>query len=650
MINITPPNISVTLGSSPITDKVVSLDVAKTTIIQGIINLIPSHGLTIRPGDIVTLNLPFASSLIIQTYSNNQIVCGCLLSTYLDAVPDEPDVQVSEYLPLALSKILQARGIPPDKIQVNIPVNLGSKPTYGSDPVEIANACGYHLYSKKSGEISLSPMAAPDTSIGSFALEDLANTPDTGSNRPLTANRVISTGILTKVKEKDLEYKLTSKTPVRGGYRTTTREYKVRRDTIIETETVKEPKSQISSFSANYESNKSSPGKLLNSFYYTSRTPDIESSKTVVTTKVDRDGNIVKRSSITTGVAAKGLSAFYSAWASAEVPPPPDPAEETEDTSGVPLFNPQTGASLGGDYNYNPATTLDSSESALTIRKPSGLFETVDLEIIEESWDWDIGDTQKTLTNPNSTFVKFKSQKGSVYYTRVKYLPIGAILPEAGNPLFGFQTPTTESRPNYRDPKPLVIAEKETISYQLDEAGEWYADRLLEQAVGVRNAQEPLDAMKSVQFPAGDLNSYATDRTNVALNVATQLTPAVPEYIQASPPGKPSVDDKVSYDLTRDYRFEISLADSDILDRSIQISPSSFSPNIKAIVDYSKYQAMSIKGQNMEIQVDLPLSGLTFDIPTGSVVELESKKYIIQKTKATVSLSSGILSLTLWPY
>ena len=644
---------SVLLNNVPITNQVISVEVARTTVIQGIIKLTPGHDLVIQPGDTVTVGLPFCTYLITQTYSDNKIVAGCYLATYLDAVPDNPEKQVSEYLPKGLRAILEGRGIPSDKISVTPAINLGSTPSYGSDPVEIANACGYHLYSDKTNVIRLSPMAQPDSNVGSFSLSELSRTPSTGVTRPLTANRVISTGVLTKVKEKDLEYKLASKTAVRGGFREVIKEYKVSSDTITETETIKEPRSQVSSFSSNYEYNSDNPNTLLNSFFYTSLTPAIESSKTIVTTEVDKDGNIKNRDTIVTGVAAKGLSGFYSAWASAEIPPPPDPTvivEEDEDASGIPPFSPQTGASLGGDYNFNPSAPIVLPGNALTLERPKGMFETIDLEVIKESWDWDVEDGQATVTNPNSLSVKFKSTKGTVRYSKVRYLPLGAILPECGDPLFGYQSPTQESRPVYRDPKPLIIAEKENILYQLDEAGQWYADRTLEQVIGLRNAQQPLDAMRSVQYPAGDINTYATDRTNVALNVATQLTLAVSEPLQSAPPGKPNVDDKEQFELSRDYRFELTLSDADLLDRSIQVTPSSFSPGIPAIVAYSQYQAMAIRGEAMAITIEVPLSGLTFDIPTGSLITIDSKAYTIQQIKATVGPLSGILSLTLWPY
>lgn len=651
IINTSPPSLTVIHKEQTITDKVVSIEVARTTVIQGIINLTPGHNLTIRPGDFITLNLPFATYLLVQTYTDNKIVAGCYLSTYLDAVPDDPEKQVSEYLRNGLRAILESRGIPPDKIAVPYMIKLGSTPTYGSDPVEIANACGYHLYSDKNNVVRLSHMTQPESNVGVFSLSELSRTPSTGLTRPLTANRIISTGVLTKVKEKDVKYTLVSKTAVRGGIREVTKEYEVERDKIIETETIVEPRSQVSSFSSNYESYQSSPNILFNSFYYTPRSKYIRSSKTIVTTRVDRDGNIKSRETIVTGVAAKGLSGFYSAWASAEVPPPPDPTEVREgDESDIPLFDSEAGASEGGDYNYNSDIPSESSENALTIIRPWGMFETVVLERIEESWDWDVEDNLDTMTNPHVLSARFKSTKGTVEYSKVRYLPIGAILPECGNPLFGYQEPTQESHPIYRSPRPLKVAEKENIIYQLDETGQWYADRVLEQAIGLRNAQQPIDAMRSVQFPEGSFNSWAVDRSNVALNVATQLTLAVSEPLQAAPPSKPSLDDKKKYDLTRNYRFELTFSDADLLDRSIQVSPSSFSPSIPAITAYSRYQAMAIKGESMAITIEVPLSGLTFDIPTGSLITIDSVTYSIQQIKATVGPQSGILSLTLWPF
>ena len=680
IINTSPPSLTVRHKEQTITDKVVSIEVARTTVIQGVIFLIPGHNLTIRPGDFITLNLPFATYLLVQTYTDNKIVAGCYLSTYLDAVPDDPEKQVSEYLRNGLRAILESRGIPPDKIAIPNMIKLGSTPTYGSDPEEIANACGYHLYSDKNNVVRLSHMTQPESNVGVFSLSELSHTPRTGLNRPLTANKIISTGVLTEVKEKDVEYKIVSKSAVRGGYRTVTKEYKVSRYEITETETIVEPKSQVSSFSSNYESYQSYPNSLLNSFYYTSRTKNIESSKTIINTRVDQDGNIKSRETIVTGVAAKGLSDFYSAWASAEVPPPPDPtAVEEEDNSGIPPFSPQTGAALGGDYNYNPNVIdisglnvkqitniikkilLDSrfsdddepddpSDNALTIIRPSGMFKTVVLEVIKESWDWDVEDNQNTVTWPHASSVRFKSTRGKVEYSRVRYLPIGTILPECGDPLFGYQEPTQESYPIYRSPEPLKIAEKETIIYQLDETGQWYADRVLEQAIGLRNAQQPIDAMRSVQYPAGSFNAWATDWTNVALNVATQLTLAESETSQTAPPSKPSLDDKEKYELSRDYRFDFTLSDDDLLDRSIQVTPSSFSPDIPAIAAYSRYQAMAIKGESMALTIEVPLSGLTFDIPTGSLITIDSVTYSIQQIKATVGLQSGILSLTLWPF
>lgn len=667
IINITPPNIEISINNITITDKVDSLEIARTTMTQGIINLTPGHGLDITTGDLILLNLPVVKNLIVQSYFDNQLVVGCYLSTYLDAVPSNPEKQASEYLPKGLTDILHAKGIPLDKISITPAINLGSTPTYGSDPVELANACGFLLYSDNEGIVKLSPMSSPEESVGTFTLEELANNPNIGVSRPLTASKVISIGELTKVKKKDAEYTIESITEVRGGNRTVTKEYKVNRSSIVESETIKEPKSQISTFSSNYSSNLDNPNTVMIKFQSTSKSRIVESQKTTVTTTVDRDGYMVRRISVTTGLAAKGLAGFYAAWAAAEIPEPPEEEEEEEEEvdPNIPLFTPtylntrtnfitippNSSFVTGEDYNFSSSAPLQTDPNALTLLRPGpSQFDTVTLEIIEENWEWDLGKDQDTITNINALGVNFKSTRGEVKYSRVKFLPLGAILPECGDPLFGYQEPTSFSRPVYRDPKNLILAEKEVILYTLDEAGQWYADRVLEQAIGVRNAQHPIDAMNAIQYPPDNINAYATDRTFVAINVASQLTLAISERIQSAPPSKPSLQDEIQYDLTRNYRFEIDIEDNALLERTIQVSPSSFSPNIKAIIAYSQYQAMAIKGQSMAITVEMPLADLNFDIPSGSIIVIDNKKYSIQQIKVSVNVQSALLQFTLWPF
>lgn len=666
IINITPPNIEISINNITITDKVDSLEIARTTMTQGIINLTPGHGLDITTGDLILLNLPVVKNLIVQSYFDNQLVVGCYLSTYLDAVPSNPEKQASEYLPKGLTDILHAKGIPLDKISITPAINLGSTPTYGSDPVELANACGFLLYSDNEGIVKLSPMSSPEESVGTFTLEELANNPNIGVSRPLTASKVISIGELTKVKKKDAEYTIESITEVRGGNRTVTKEYKVNRSSIVESETIKEPKSQISTFSSNYSSNLDNPNTVMIKFQSTSKSRIVESQKTTVTTTVDRDGYMVRRISVTTGLAAKGLAGFYAAWAAAEIPEPPEEEEKEEEVDpNIPLFTPtylntrtnfitippNSSFVTGEDYNFSSSAPLQTDPNALTLLRPGpSQFDTVTLEIIEENWEWDLGKDQDTITNINALGVNFKSTRGEVKYSRVKFLPLGAILPECGDPLFGYQEPTSFSRPVYRDPKNLILAEKEVILYTLDEAGQWYADRVLEQAIGVRNAQHPIDAMNAIQYPPDNINAYATDRTFVAINVASQLTLAISERIQSAPPSKPSLQDEIQYDLTRNYRFEIDIEDNALLERTIQVSPSSFSPNIKAIIAYSQYQAMAIKGQSMAITVEMPLADLNFDIPSGSIIVIDNKKYSIQQIKVSVNVQSALLQFTLWPF
>ena len=671
IINITPPNIEISINGISITDKVDSLEIARTTMTQGIINLTPGHGLDITPGDLILLNLPVVKILIVQSYFDNQLVVGCYLSTYLDAVPSNPEKQASEYLPKGLTDILHAKGIPLEKISITPAINLGSTPTYGSDPVELANACGFLLYSDNEGIVKLSSMSSPEDSVGTFTLEELANNPNIGVSRPLTASKVISIGELTKVKKKDAEYKIESITEVRGGNRTVTKEYKVNRSSIVESETIKEPKSQISTFSDNYSSNPSNPNSVIVKFQSTRKSPIVESQKTTVTTTVNRDGYMVRRISVTTGLAAKGLAGFYAAWAAAEIPTPPEEDEEEEEENnnnnedGISLFTPtylntrtnfisippNSSFVTGEDYNFSSSAPLQTDPNSLTLIRPGpGMFDTVNLEVIEENWEWDLGKDQDTITNINAPRVNFKSTRGKVKYSRVKFLPLGAILPECGDPLFGYQEPTPESRPVYRNPKNLILAEKEVILYTLDETGQWYADRVLEQAIGVRNAQQPIDAMNAIQYPPDNINAYATDRTFVAINVASQLTLAISERIQSAPPSKPSLQDEIQYDLTRNYRFEIDIEDNALLERTIQVSPSSFSPNIKAIIAYSQYQAMAIKGQSMAITVEMPLADLNFDIPSGSIIVIDNKKYSIQQIKVSVNVQSALLQFTLWPF
>lgn len=667
IINLTPPNLEISINNISITDKVDSVEIARTTITQGIINLTPGHGIDMVPGGLISLNIPVVKTLIIQSYFDNQIIAGCYLSTYLDAAPNKPEKQASEYLPKGLTDILHAKGIPLHKINISQPINLGSTPTYGTDPVELANACGFLLYSDNEGVIRLSPMSDPEESVGNFTLQELANNPKIGISRPLTASKIISIGELTKVKKKDQEYKIESITEVRGGLRTVTKEYKINRSSILESETIKEPKSQISTFSNNYSTNLSSPNTLLFRFQSTKKSPIVESQKTIVTTIVDRNGYIVKRNSTTTGMAAKGLAGFYASWAAAEIPEPAEEAAAQDatniDTSDLftPTYvntstnfiqlPPNSSYVTGENYNFSSSAPLQTDPNALTLLRPGrSMFNTVQLEVIEENWEWDLSDGQDTITSINASRVNFKSNRGKVKYSRVKFLPLGTILPECGDPLFGYQEPTIESRPVYRDPTNLILAEKEVIIYTLDETGQWYADRVLEQATGIRNAQEPIDAMNAVQYPPNNINAYATDRTFVAINVASQLTLAISERTQSAPPSKPSLQDEIQYDLTRNYRFEIQIDDNALLERTIQVSPSNYSPNIKAIIAYSQYQAMAIKGQSMAISVELPLADLNFDIPPGSIIFIDNKKYSIQQIKISINVKSALLQFTLWPF
>ena len=59
---------------------------------------------------------------------------------------------------------------------------------------------------------------------------------------------------------------------------------------------------------------------------------------------------------------------------------------------------------------------------------------------------------------------------------------------------------------------------------------------------------------------------------------------------------------------------------------------------------------MAIKGQSMAITVEMPLADLNFDIPSGSIIVIDNKKYSIQQIKVSVNVQSALLQFTLWPF
>jgi len=653
LINTTHSTATVSLGGVDITQLVTGIDLTRTTIIQAVINLVPNHGLQPKPGQLLKLNLAVATSLVVQTYTSDRITCGCWLAVYLQANASLPSTQLSPVLGVCLKDILTDRGIPANRISLQSGnTKLGSIPTLGDDPVQLASFAGFALYSDASGTIKLAKLMDTESSIGSFTAAEVVSQ-SAGTANPLSANRITVEGVLSQVNEATTEYKVETETPVRGGVRKVTKEYEVRRNKTIETETIKEPRSQVSSFGSNFESSRGSADRLLSSFSNTRIGQSVVSQVTEVTTEVDRDNYLKTRTKVVTGMAAKGLSKFFAAWASAEIPPPPDNTDATDESAETPPaettveFSGSSG-SITGDYNFNPVNTTNSS-SALTIAKPTGLFREIDLEYQEENWEWSL-DEVKVITNPSQKLVSFKDARGKCVYSRVKYLPIGAILPEMGNPIFGYQTPISgKSNPKYLNGARLTIAEKEVIIYTQEESGDWIAERTLEQAIGVRNAQEPLDAMRSVQFDDTE-EAASRDRSNVALNVATQLTVAINERTRQSPPAQLEINDTKQYTKTRPYKFAIELGSDDLLDRSVQLSPSPFVPSITAIASLAKYQALQQRGQAQQLIIELPLAGLTIDLPPNSLLRFEGKTYILSQLQVTVKQNLGTIQLTVFPF
>lgn len=640
-------NIQVELGGSSITTLVESIDFTRTNIIQAVISLADGHGLNPKPGQMITLRgFPLATDLVVQTYTSNRLTVGCYLAVYLQANPSEPSKPLSNSLGSAINAILKDRGVPPGNISVANSVKLGSVPTLGDNPVDMAQAAGYRLYSDSDSRVRLTPLMKPTVNIGTLDPQELSQTPEPGSTNPLSANTVVVEGQIAQVKDADVEYTVTSKTAVRGGFRETEKRYRVGNRKTIETETIKEPRSQVSTFSHNFESS-SDPNDLLSKFSRTRKSGSVESQKTVVTTEVDRDNYLKRRTKVVEGLAARGLSQFFAAWASAEIPPPTSNEPETIEVSARDFAIAANAISQGNfDYSSIPDYT---DPGALTIAKPRNMFRKIDLEFEEETWDWDLGGTQTVITNPNTSRVSFAKNRGQCKYERTRYLPVGAILPEMGNPVFGYQVVVAgNSTPRYRDGAQMVVAEKEVILYTQEESGDWIADRTLEQATGIRNAQEPIDAMRSVKLPPGDQGKV--DRSNVAINVATQLTLAVNERLRSSPPGKLEISDTKQYTQVRDYKFSINIGSEDLLNRSVQISPSPFAPDISAIADAAKFQALVTRGEANQISLQLPLQGLTFDIPPNSVATYDGVKYVVNSLSASITSGQGVITLRLYPW
>lgn len=654
-INTSPPDVTISINGSDITDKVLDYEIGRTNITQGLLNLVPEHGLSIKPGQEFTSTLPFAKRLLVQTVVGTRVTLGCWLAVFREGTASEPDKVAGTEAGLAIEAILEALGVPKARLKVSLSTTLGNPVTMSDSPESIAEACGYKLYSDENGDIRVTPLTKTLTNIGSFDKSEIINS-SLGTRNPLSAQRLVCSGVLSKVAEGDAEWESETETTVRGGKRTIKKEFKIKKRKTIETEVVTEPSSQVSSFASNYEQGGDS-GKLLSRFYATQAGRTIVSLETEIVTEYDKDGYLESRKTTVQGVKAKTLSNFFAAWASAEAPKPPDnPDEGIYDENGVEYEYVkiyESGSSSNGYtvYGYVPVEVSPfgggDGDQAMTLRKPSGMFQKMILETIEETWEYDIPKERNTVTSLDSEKVSFGTKPGTCKYERVRMLPIGAILPEMGNPYFGYQTVSYLSKPIYRSPDRLTVAEKEVIHYTQDEAGEWSAERILEQAVGIRNSQEPIDAMKSVQFEG--VQAKTVNRAHVALNVATQVTLAAQSRTQTSPPGKTELSEDKPYTMTRDYKFELEIDSDSVLDRAVGVTAPPYCPNTGAIVDLLEYRAMEVVGQSKAINLELPLRDLNFDIPPRSRLTYEGDIYFVNSLTAKSDFKKATLTLQCYP-
>lgn len=557
---------------------------------------------------------------------------GCWLAVYLTARPDNPEGVAPRQLSQALVAMLTARGIPASEIEVVGGGTLGAVARQGSDPVEVADALGYVLYCDANLKVRITPKIPISESVGSFDLDELASyTP--GDDSTLPANRIVASGELVRVIKVTDRNGSTYKERVPTGWRTTTKRTTVRGRRVIETETILEPPSEISRFSAAYEKT-TDPNALIVAFSEPLQESAIKSQETTIVTTRDSKGYIIKRERKIVGCAAKGLSSFYSAWAGASLPKPAqstiEPPVETPITQGPREY---TIFGAGGDSNTVANTGASSAFSGggevtavpMTLLRPSGMFEVVTL--LEETEEWD-----------------YKSDE--VKYTREQYIPLGAIMPEVGNPIFGYQDPSEQSTPIYHDPLPLTLAEKETIIWEKDSVGRWEMKRNLSQAKGVSNAQEPRDAMSAIQFTSDQAST--TDRSWVALSVASQLKTSQTTIEYSDPPGASPVEEMMEAETYTPYLETVEISGEDLLNRTIEVQPSAFCPNIESIRQLVKYEAIALRGMANTIKIGLPLSILPYDIPPNSIIELEGKQYLTVRVSASVNSAESILYLDLW--
>lgn len=559
---------------------------------------------------------------------------GCWLSLYLNARPKDPEKKLPRQLGDALKGMLVARGIPLSQIEITNRELTGAVPRAGNDPVEVADALGYVLYCDAELKVKLAPKLPKGQMVGQFTKDELA-TYQPGDAGPLSANRVVVKGELVNIKlTKDSEGTVV-KDRVSTGWRTTTTSSKVRGKKHISSEVVLEPPSEISRFSASYEKT-TDPNALIFRFSTPLEEPAIKSQETTVTTTRDNKGYIVKRERLVKGCAAKGLSSFYSAWAGASMPKPDastlEPEATTTPSEGGGGNREYTEYGVGGGSTSvanNGSTTFAGGGSTvaqpITLLKPSGMFGVVTLLDELEVWE-------------------YKANK--VTYTREQKVPLGAIIPEIGNPLFGYQEPSEESSPRYHDPLPLNLAEREVIKWVKDEPGRWESFRTLSQAIGIRNAQEPRDAMGAVQFP--DERASKIERSVVAIEVATQLKVATSSQQFSEPPGPSPIEEMQEVEIYTPYEETIEVSGSDLLDRTLEITPSPFCASLEGVRKVAQYAALELRGQANTLKVGLPLSVLPYDLPPNSVIELGGIKYLVVAVSATVGSAEAILNLDLW--
>ena len=625
MINLNPPSPALAVKNW------ISLEVTRS---EGFIQAAgtTSERSTLKPGDIVELGLPFCKRLIVQAVNRSKVTMGCWLAIFLNASPAEPERKLSRQLGEAIKGMLVPRGIPLSAIAIDETENTGAIPMVGSDPVEVAASLGYILYCDAELKVRLAPKVPEGVMVGTFMLAELA-TYQPGEDGPLSANRVVAKGDLVRIQNvKGLEGSRVRER-VATGWRTTITSSEVRGRQFIEREVILEPPSEISRFSASFEKT-TDPNALISRFTKPFEESAIKSQETVTTTTRDKKGYIVRREKIITGCAAKGISSFFSAWAGASLPKPDQSAVEPE-APPTPLKDPKeyTIFGVGGDQINSSSSNVPSvfadkpKSQTMTLLKPSGMFGVIPL--LRETETWDYG-------------------KNLVTYDRIQQIPLGAILPEIGNPLVGYQEPTEQSPPVYRDPTPLCPAEHETIKWVKDDLNRWESRRTLSQAIGVRNAQEPRDAMESVQFEEDSPERYRTDRSNVAIAVATQMKVSSSSQQYSSPPGASPIEEMQEVETFTPYSVVIELNGNDLLNRTIEINPSTFCANLEGVRKVAEYAALELRGQANTTRMGLPLTGLPFDIPPNSVIELAGKKYLTVNLTSRTDSAQGVLEMDLW--